>query len=131
MKNLLYTFMFLSLGFFLHACKTKPPTIQEVKVMGNTEKFDFDINALDSDGLIGPPDGKVAVDYQFCIPKGEEFEKQILAIDPDLRISANSRFCSGDQSVAFGTTHKPGNQEILRGLSELDFVKKINRVWYE
>ena len=133
MRNLLFYFLLSGLTLALIGCKTKskPLAQTELKVMGDIEKFDFDINALDKDGLMGPSDGKVSVDYQFCFPKGEEYEKQILAIDPELKISTKSRACSGEQNVAFGSTHKPGHQEILRSLSELDFVKKISRVWYE
>jgi len=134
MRNHLYIILLLSgIALLFFTCKTKSNSLNktELKVMGDIEKFDFDINALDKDGLIGPSNGKVSVDYQFCIPKGQEFEKQVLAIDPELKISTNSRACSGSQNIAIGNTHKSGHQVILRSLSELDFVKKISRVWYE
>ena len=102
--------------------------------MGNIEKFDFDINALDKDGLMGPASGKVSVDYKFCIPKGEEYIKMVQDIDPNIEIHRSSfgrNKCNDTQVTAVGSTHQPGHREILLRLSELDFVELFNRVWYE
>jgi len=102
--------------------------------MGHVEKFDFDINTLDKDGLIGPASGKVSVDYKFCIPKGKKYEKAVLDIDSEIKIHPNSfgrNKCTDTYVTAVGSTHQPGHREILLRLSELDFVVRFNRVWYE
>ena len=118
---------------FIYACKT-PSNTTETTVMGNIDKFDFDINALDKDGLMGLATGKVSVDYKFCIPKGEEYIKTVQDIDPDIKIHRSSfgrNKCADTQVTAVGTTNQPGHREILLRLSKLDFVEKFNRVWYE
>ena len=131
----IFTLLFLTI-IFTYACKT-PAIIAEpvtTKVMGDVEKFDFDINALDKDGLMGDTNGKVSVDFQFCIPVGDEYVKAVHDIDPDIKILQGSRGrnrCTDTQVTAIGTTHKPGHREILLRLSELNYIKKFNRVWYE
>ncbi|NLX24759.1 MAG: hypothetical protein GXY61_02195, partial [Lentisphaerae bacterium] len=50
-------------------------------------KIEFDLSALDADGLIGPPDGKVSVAYEFAIPDTEACRAEVLAIDPSIQIS--------------------------------------------
>ncbi len=37
------------------------------------QKVELDLARLDADGLRGPPDGKVSVSYEFCIPKQSWF----------------------------------------------------------
>ena len=37
-------------------------------------KITFDMSRLDKDGLYGPPNGKRALSYEFCIPKTENLK---------------------------------------------------------
>ncbi len=115
------------------SCKSTSTVTQE-PVMGQVEKIDFDLSKLDKDGLIGPANGKVSIDYEFCFPKGYDYEKQLQSIDPELKILPETKGrsgCSKTQSLAIGSTHKPNYKEILLRLSELEFVKRIRRVYYE
>ena len=45
-------------------------------------KIDLDLEALDADGLRGPPDGKVAVDYEFAIPDTPASREAVRQINP-------------------------------------------------
>jgi len=120
-------------AIFVLSCKTTS-TMEKEKAVGQLEKLDFTLDELDKDGLVGSNGSQVSVDYEFCYPKGADYEKQLHAIDSSLKFlsASNGRSgCSKMQSLAIGNTHKPNHKEILIQLSELSFVKKIRRVWYE
>lgn len=117
---------------FTLACQTAKPTLKNTS-KENLKKLDFDIHELDDDGLIGPPTGKVSIDYQFCIPSGEAYLEKVLAIDPDLkqmRKYIGREGCLEGHVAMMGSTHKPRHKEILLQLAALDFIEKIERVWW-
>lgn len=96
-------------------------------------KIEFDLSALDADGLIGPPDGKVSVAYEFAIPDTEACRAEVLAIDPSIQISkSRGRIgATADQCLCIGETHPPNPIEILHRLAELPYVERIARCWFE
>ena len=51
--------------------------------VGPADKVRFDLGAIGADGLEGPPDGRRAVDYEFCVP-AEEAVVAALATLPSL-----------------------------------------------
>lgn len=51
------------------SCTSVPRPIQPDPM----QKVELDLARLDADGLRGPPDGKVSVSYEFCIPKQSWF----------------------------------------------------------
>lgn len=97
-------------------------------------KIRFDLAALDADGLAGPPDGKVAVSYEFRIPDAPEHRARVQAIDPAIEITSGPRgrvdagpgFC-----LCIGSTHGPRHREILLALAGLPFVERIERCDFE
>ena len=99
----------------------------------NTDKIGFDYQSLDKNGLIGPPDGLVSVDYEFCIPIDKDLQSQALSMDPSLKIldSPGRSRCKKGEVLAMGNTQQANAKTILEGLSSLTFVRKINRVWFE
>lgn len=133
----------LALGLFLSltwSCKTKAilesePAVEPMPmVQGNMSKIDFDVNALNEDGLMGNRGGLVSVDYQFCFVKGEENEKAIRDLDPSIAINQNPASgarCRSEEALAQGNTHQPNHKQILFSLSNLHYVNKIKRVWFE
>lgn len=134
MRSFLFYVFLMGTVLLVSACHSKTVLVEKSNFMDPQDKLDFDIDALDKDGLIGTASGKVSVDYEFCIPKGEEFEKQVLAIDPEIKIYTQSMGRSGcgkTQSLVIGNTHKVGHRKILIAFSSLDFVKQIKRVWWE
>lgn len=96
-------------------------------------KIEFDLGALDANGLSGPPDGKVSVAYEFAIPDTEACRAEVLAIDPSIQLS-KSRGRIGateEQCLCIGETHQPNSIEILHRLAELPYVDRIARCWFE
>lgn len=94
----------------------------------------FDLCDLDAQGLVGPPDGKRALDYEFCIPAGEGFAAEVQAIDDSARFqpgSAGRIGCGPGQVLVLGNTHRPDFAFVLQRLAELPYVERIERAWFE
>jgi hypothetical protein len=94
----------------------------------------FDLCDLDAQGLVGPPDGKRAVDYELCIPRGDAFLAEVGAIDASARFfpDAPGRIgCGPDEVLVIGNTHRPDFAFVLQRLAELPYVRRIERAWFE
>ncbi len=94
----------------------------------------FDLCDLDAEGLIGPADGKRALDYEFCIPAGEGFAEEVREIDPSLRFHAEAPGrigCGADQVLVLGDTHRPDFAFVLQRLAELPYVERIEQAHFE
>ena len=97
-------------------------------------KVRFPLEAIRPDGLSGPADGLVAVDYEFCVPADPAVLAEVRAIDPSVRISLVARGRSGrreGQALCLGHTHQPGWREVLRRLASLPYVTEIRRCDWE
>ncbi len=94
----------------------------------------FDVDAIDADGLVGPPGGKVAVDYEFCIPAQPAHAAEVQVIDPSARFYPGSRGrigCAAGAVLVLGNTHQSDFAGVLRRLAELPYVARIERAWFE
>jgi hypothetical protein len=94
----------------------------------------FELCDLDASGLVGPADGKRALDYEFCIPAGEGFAAEVRAIDDSARFHPGSRGrigCGSDEVLVLGNTHRPDFAFVLQRLAELPYVARIERAWFE
>ncbi len=94
----------------------------------------FDLSRLNDNGLHGPPGGLRALDYEFCVPSGEKYAKEIKAIDPSVTVYSRSRGrigCSCDQALVIGNTHQPRFREILENLAALPYVTRIDENFFE
>jgi hypothetical protein len=94
----------------------------------------FDLCDLDAQGLVGPPGGKRAVDYEFCIPSGAGFEAQVRAIDASASFQSGPPGrvgCGPGQVLVIGNTHRPDFAFVLQRLAELPYVERIERAWFE
>ncbi len=94
----------------------------------------FELGDLDAEGLIGPPDGKRAVDYEFCIPAGAAFIDEVRGIDPSARFMAGSRGrigCGPEEVLVLGNTYRSDFAVVLQRLVELPYVERIEQAWYE
>ncbi|HKZ70250.1 MAG TPA: hypothetical protein VJ020_09235 [Anaerolineales bacterium] len=91
-------------------------------------KIQFDLSALNSDGLAGPPDGLRAVGYEFCIPATLLAEAEVKAIDPTAEVykEASGRAgCAESQYLVIGSTQQANFREVLLKLASLDYVERI------
>ena len=98
------------------------------------QKITFDISTLDEDGLYGPPDGKRALAYEFCIPDTVRNRTEVERIDPTVEFFAESPGrigCGKDESLCIGTTHQQEFTRILRRLAELTYVQRIDQSFFE
>ena len=104
------------------------------KVLHPSPKIGFDINALDKEGLIGPADGKVAVNYEFCIPANSRFINEVVRIDPSIRVHKKSKgrvACNKEQWLCIGSTHQELYRQKLQRLAELEYIKRIEKTVFE
>jgi hypothetical protein len=94
----------------------------------------FDLSRLDAAGLQGPPGGQRALDYEYCIPQGQEFREQVAAIDPSAGFQPGSRGrigCGPAQVLVLGNSHQSGYREVLLGLARLPYVERIAEAFFE
>jgi hypothetical protein len=97
-------------------------------------KIELDLEALDADGLRGPPDGKVAVDYEFAIPDTPAAREAVSQIDPSVNFFPGSRGRIGAQAgecLCIGSTHQPRHREILLALARLPEIARIIECHHE
>lgn len=125
-----YTFFtFLILAAMLAACspKSKPEDPSVWK------KIKIDFNRLDENGLAGPPGGKVAVSYEFCIPADDAKWKEVQKIDATAQKS-NSKGrigCKSGQWLVIGSTHQKNHRRVLYELAALAYVQEIREAFFE
>ncbi|MBK1706424.1 hypothetical protein [Halochromatium glycolicum] len=96
--------------------------------------LDVELSALDANGLVGPPDGKRALSYEFCVPSDDRPVSVVRRIDPSTRFfpaSPGRIGCSLDQVLVIGHTHQPGFADVLRELAELPEVERIVESHFE
>jgi hypothetical protein len=89
---------------------------------------------LNDAGLSGPPDGLVAVSYEFCIPATPRHEAEVRRIDPTLEVYPGSRgriACTPEQALCIGSTHQPRHRAVLERLARLEYVTRISRSFAE
>ncbi len=91
-------------------------------------KIRFDLNQLDSEGLVGANDAQRSLRYEFCIPQGATHLGQVRAIDPSIAVYPKSRgrvVCAANQVLCIGETHKPNWRDIILAIATLDYVESI------
>ena len=97
-------------------------------------KVELDLAQLDADGLRGPPDGKVAVAYEFCIPNTDDCKAQVKAVDQTVQFMPGSRGRIGagkQQCLCIGSTHQENYRSVLQALAELPCVGRIIECHFE
>lgn len=109
----------------------KEPSKKEL--LSYTVKFDLEL--LDDDGLIGPADGKRALDYSFSIPTSESKFEEVKAIDPSVELlrkfTRKETGMGEDIMLCKGNTHQENYLDILLKLSKLSYVHEIHQFHYK
>ncbi|HQO58623.1 MAG TPA: hypothetical protein PLT76_07875 [Candidatus Omnitrophota bacterium] len=98
------------------------------------KKITFDISKCNDEGLSGPPDGLVALSYEFCIPAGNDYIQEVKAIDPTVEIyegSSGRIGCSPEEYLCIGNTHQKDFKAVLYRLAALLYVKRIDQCFWE
>lgn len=97
-------------------------------------KITFDLDRLNDDGLVGPPNGLRSLMYEFCIPSDSASARQVREIDSSVRFYSESpgRIGCGDGlTLCIGETHQPGWRAVIEQLSALDFIERIDESFAE
>ena len=109
-------------------CRTAVPATPAKHVI------EFDLSVLDDDGLRGPPDGKVAVSYEFKIPDTSAARAEVRALDRTVQFLGGSpgRIGAGKgECLCIGSTHQPDFRKRLRRLAALSYVERIIECHFE
>lgn len=100
-----------------------------------TPRITFDLTLVDDTGLTGPPDGRVAVAYEFCIPATAAHLAEVQRIDPTVQAQTGARGrigCNpGSEVLCIGSSHQPEWRSVLQQLAALDYVARIDRHFAE
>lgn len=93
----------------------------------------MDFHRFDQDGLAGPKGGKVAVNYEFCIPASKKYWDQVKKIDHSAqRNGGKGRVaCTSGEWLVIGSTHQKNFQRVLFELASLPYVREIQETFYE
>jgi len=97
-------------------------------------KVELDLTQVDSDGLRGPPDGKVALAYEFCVPNTDQCKALVAAIDSSVQFmpGASGRIgASETECLCIGSTHQKDFKLVLEKLAKLPFVSRVIRCDFE
>lgn len=122
----------LGLVFACAGCDAGPPG--PARDQDPPAKIRFDLDAIDPNGLIGPPGGLRALSYEFCIPADAAHRDAITAIDPRIACHGQSPGrigCTEEQVLCIGDTHRPDHRKVLEAIARLPYVERIEQAWFE
>lgn len=125
-----YKLSIFLLIFLLSSCHPHP-VAEDAAVW---KKIQLDFRSLDAEGLRGPASGKVAVNYEFCVPKNDKYWAKVQKTDPTARKyeSGKGRInCSDQHWLVVGSTNQKNYQRVLYELAALPYVNRIEEVFWE
>ena len=102
--------------------------------LANCSKLGFNPSELDEYGLVGPVGGKVALSYEFCVPRDERVVNEVRSIDPSVAIQAGSPGrvgCGPTEVLCVGSTNQTDHLGVLARLCGLEYVNRIERAHFE
>jgi hypothetical protein len=102
--------------------------------IGSQQKIMFDLTSLDDEGLYGPPNGKRALSYEFCIPDMMRHRSRVKHIDSTLQCMSESPGrigCGIYENLCIGSTHQKNFRDVLRELAELPYIARIYQSFFE
>ncbi len=122
-------FCWLLLAVATLGCAPKPPAENP----DFWKKIKFNLSQFDANGFLGTPSGKVAGNYEFCIPPNPEAWYQAKKIDPTLEKQggAGRSNCQKGEVLVIGSTAQPNFRRVLYQLASLEFVREINQAFWE
>ena len=110
----------------LVACATLPAS--------PSAKIRFPLDSIRADGLSGPADGLVSIDYEFCVPADSLVLAEIKRLDPSVKVSLVARGRIGrrdGQALCIGNTHQKDWRVILERLAARPDITEIRRCFFE
>jgi hypothetical protein len=98
------------------------------------QKVRVDFKNLDEQGRYGPANGKVSLNYEFCIPATAKAWRRVRKIDPTAQRHPQSKGrvgCGEQQWLVIGSTEQKNYRRVLYELASLPFVERIETVYWE
>jgi len=130
-KYILFAPLFSLAAFCAIACNGKKSLPEDPAVWN---KVSIDFSKIDEKGLAGPPDGKVAVSYEFCIPAEEKYWSEVQKIDKTAQAMKGSPGrigCGKSQWLVVGSTHQENYRRVIYELAQRSYVQKIQEAFFE
>jgi hypothetical protein len=129
MKILLFTFATTLFILLFQNCQRKIKS-EDPNVW---KKIKLDFKSIDYNGLSGPDNGKVAINYEFCIPNEPLYWREVSKIDPSAqKTHGKGRInCGTGTSLVIGSTHQKNYKKILYDLASLKYVHEIQQTFWE
>lgn len=135
MKNTAHWLWLIGLSVTLAACANVPPApptpSPEQREQAALRKINIDLSEIDSNGLIGPADGKRRVAYEFCIPQDKAKQNEVSHIDASMQFYPGTPGrirCSRQQILCIG---EGGTRDVLLKLAQLDYIERIDPFYGE
>ena len=98
-------------------------------------KITFPLGQLNQEGLMGPPDGLRALNYEFCIPGDAIQRAQVRDIDPTLpgfhAFPGPDRLRPGGSTFASAAPTSRASGRRSPRLASLPFVKRLDQAFFE
>ena len=119
----------LALMAVLYACQS-----QKIPENPNAwKKIKLDFKQLNAEGLAGPSKGKVAINYEFCIPAENKYWRQVQKIDTTAQKNAGKgrAGCKESEWLVIGSTYQKDYQRVLFRLASLPYVDRVEQVYWE
>jgi hypothetical protein len=123
----------LLLSILFWGCSLQP-TARGIDGAAAARKITFDVDLVDGNGLIGPPGGKRALAYEFCIPDTPTHRTEVAAIDTSARFMPDSPGrigCRNQECLCIGSTHQRGYRIVLERLAALSYIRRIDQSHFE
>lgn len=101
---------------------------------GASAKILFPLESIRADGLSGPADGLVSIDYEFCAPADPLVLAEIKRLDPSVKVSLVARGRIGrreGQALCIGNTQQKDWRGVLERLAARPDITEIRRCYFE
>jgi hypothetical protein len=97
------------------------------------QKLKFSLKDLDHAGLKGDKTGKVAMNYEFCIPNRAGLKAEVMRADPSIQFhtSKGRVGCGKMELLCIGSTNQAQYKKRLYKLCQLDYVQSIEQTFWE
>jgi hypothetical protein len=99
------------------------------------EKIGFNLEEIDANGMITlPKEGKTFLNYEFCIPRENQYLKEIQGINQNIKCHRGPRGrigCTDEEYLCVGSANLKNFKNTLCNLSRRTFIKHIDRAFYE
>jgi len=102
----------------------------------DSSKINFDLNKFTKDGILLTSDKESSgyIDYEFCIPAGDEYFKEVSNIDSTLALYKTSKGrskCSDLEWLCIGSSHQKNFKDVILALAKLSYIRQISQTFWE